>query len=251
MEWMAELIDSHYKIVRYWFHCRVNFEAINKAMQAKPNVGVLMPGIDNWYELEYFTHPLSSPAHANARPSSVRAQSTTASQRASCNRKALSTGITKQQTKQTIQLSKPVTSKGRASYVRATQESSDDNLSDNNSAHPDPRGKSVVRGQCAPSASKKRHSPSSVDQCETPFRKHIRLATPALYVHRTMGLDVDMRDMDTVDREPLQKLSRYSSTHLKNIQVTVEIPVFQRRELPVALGNRCGQFQLLSCRLFC
>ncbi|KAF8935990.1 hypothetical protein BGZ52_000015 [Haplosporangium bisporale] len=205
MEWMAELIDSHYKIVRYWFHCRVNFEAINKAMQENPDVGLLMPGIDNWYELEYFTHP---PASSSKKPKSSSA--------------------TEQRAKQTTKHNKSAASKGRANHLKAAQESSDDNSSED-SPEPDPNDKSVVRRQGAPNASKKRHAPSVVDESETASTKHARLAISAHSAVTTMGRDVDMRDTDTVDHEPTKKLSRYSSTNLKNIQVTVEIPVFQRR----------------------
>ncbi|KAF9385724.1 hypothetical protein CPB97_004541 [Podila verticillata] len=205
MEWMAELIDSHYKIVRYWFHCRVNFEAINKAMQANPDVGVLMPGIDNWYELEYFTHP---PASSSKKP--------------------MSSSATDQRAKQTTKHSKSATSKGRANRLKAAQESSDDNSSED-SPEPDPKDNSVVRRRDAPSTSKKRHATSVVDESETASTKHARLAISAHSALRTTGRDIDMRDTDTVDHEPTKKLSRYSSTNLKNIQVTVEIPIFQRR----------------------
>ncbi|KAF9369624.1 hypothetical protein CPB97_003439 [Podila verticillata] len=180
MEWMAKLIDSDYKIVRYWFHCHVNFEGINKAMQANPDAGVLMPGIDNWYELEYITHPPTSPALAKAGSSSLRVRSTAASQCKS-SRKAMSTSITGQQTKQTTKLNKPVTSKRRASHFRAPKESSDDMSSDNN-PDLDPKDKSVVRGRGTPSAPKKRHFLSAVDQCETQSRKYARLVTPTLSV---------------------------------------------------------------------
>lgn len=123
--------------------------------------------------------------------------------------------------------SKLATSKGRTSHPKAAQEPSDDSSSED-SPDPDPKGKSAVRKQDTPSASKRRHPSSIVDESETPSTKHARLATSAQSARRTMGCDIDMRDTDTVDHEPPKKLSRYSSTNLKNIQVTVEIPVFQR-----------------------
>ncbi|KAG0342370.1 hypothetical protein BG000_005173 [Podila horticola] len=226
MEWMAKLIDSHYKIVRYWFHCRVNFEAINKAMTASPDTGVLMPGIDNWYELEYFTHPPGAQASANAGPSSSRTP-TNPNPRAS-SKTSLSTRIAKQwNSKQTTKHNKPATSKGQPEHLRAIQESSDDS----SYAIPfsDTKDKSVARRQGVPIASKKRQAPFTEDEPETYLTEHARHATSSHFARRTKGRGVSMKGTDTAEQELPRKLSRYSSTNLKNIQVTVEIPVLQRR----------------------
>ncbi|KAG0035106.1 hypothetical protein BGZ81_000660 [Podila clonocystis] len=228
MEWMAKLIDSNYKIVRYWFHCRVNFEAINKAMAASPDTGVLMPGIDNWYELEYFTHPPGAPAYANSWPSFSRTPATTTYPRASSNKTLASTACTaKQRTKQTTKHNKPETSKERPKHFRDIQESSDDSISDDHLVS-DAKGNSLERERGAPSAFKKRQAPSTVDELEASSMKNIH-ATSSHPARRTEGCGIGMRGMDIAEQEPPRKLSRYSSTNLKNIEVTVEIPPFQRR----------------------
>lgn len=226
MEWMAKLIDSHYKIVRYWFHCRVNFEAINKAMTASPDTGILMPGIDNWYELEYFTHPPGALASANTGPSSSRTP-TNPNPRAS-SKTSLSARIAKQwNSKQTTKHNKPATAKGQPEHLRAIQESSDD--SSYVIPVSDTKDKSVERRQGVLIASKKRQAPFTEDEPETYLTEHAHHATSSHFARRTKGRGVSMRGTDTAEQELPRKLSRYSSTNLKNIQVTVEIPVLQRR----------------------
>ncbi|KAG0094018.1 hypothetical protein BGZ92_010030 [Podila epicladia] len=224
IDWMAKLIDSHYKIVRYWFHCRVNFEAINKAMAASPDMGVLMPGIDNWYELEYFTHPPGAPAAAKARPISSRTPATTINPRTTSS----SASIAKQQANQSNKHNEPATSKGRPRILRDTQESPDDGSSDDSSVS-DATGIFETRRRRAPSVSKKRQASSAVDEPETSSTKHARRATSSHLAYRTQSHGVGMRGMHTAEQESPRKLSRYSTTNLKNIQVTVEIPLLQGR----------------------
>ncbi|KAF9336239.1 hypothetical protein BG006_009297 [Podila minutissima] len=225
MDWMAKLIDSHYKIVRYWFHCRVNFEAINKAMAASPDTGLLMPGVDNWYELEYFTHPLGAPAAAKARPSSSRTSATTTNPHTSSSKTSSYTSIARQRTNQTSKNNEPAASQGRPKLLRDTPESSDDGSTDDNSVS----DKSETRARQAPCASKKRQAASAVDEPETSSMKHARHATSSYLARRTQSHGVGMGGTDTAEQEPLRKLSRYSTTNLKNIQVTVEIPLLQGR----------------------
>lgn len=228
MDWMAKLIDSHYKIVRYWFHCRVNFEAINKAMAASPDTGVLMPGIDNWYELEYFTHPLGAPAAAKAGPSSSRTPAIITNPHTSSSKTSSSTSTARQRTNQTSKHNEPAASKGRPKLLRDTQESSDDGSTDDSSVS-DAKGKSETRGRRSPCASKKRQAASAVDEPETSSTKHAHHATSCHLARRTQSHGVSMRGADTAEQEPPRKLSRYSTTNLKNVQVTVEIPLLQGR----------------------
>ncbi|KAG0339456.1 hypothetical protein BG004_006817, partial [Podila humilis] len=59
LEWIAKLIDCEYEIVRYWFHCRQNFDEIDNVMAESSDTVVSLPDANHWHELYDFSRKRS------------------------------------------------------------------------------------------------------------------------------------------------------------------------------------------------
>ncbi|KAG0352576.1 hypothetical protein BGZ54_002683, partial [Gamsiella multidivaricata] len=52
LRFISRLARLDEKLVRYWFHCRANYDGIMHVLASAPATGIDLPGIESYHQLE-------------------------------------------------------------------------------------------------------------------------------------------------------------------------------------------------------
>lgn len=94
LRFIARLTELDLKVVRYWFHCRANYDGIMHSANTAPGEGngtIRMPSIENYRELDKFSSSMLEEHRKQERKQQPQAQETSTSSSKATPRPAKST----------------------------------------------------------------------------------------------------------------------------------------------------------------